>query len=153
MKPNKYLIVVAISILLMTATSYGQSAQKAVEEVQKKFIAALEKGDVSFVSQLYTKDAQVFSPMQNQPIAGKAALEKDFNDFSGVVKSEKLKVELREIEVEQHGNTAHSVGTYKETRPDGKTFDEGRFISIWKQQGGTWKLHRHLWHSTLKTEN
>jgi len=33
--------------------------------------------------------------------------------------------------------------------PDGKggSFDKGKFIAIWKQEDGRWKLFREIWNS------
>ena len=27
--------------------------------------------------------------------------------------------------------------------------DSGKFIVIWKQEGGQWKLHRDIWNSSM----
>jgi ketosteroid isomerase-like protein len=35
--------------------------------------------------------------------------------------------------------------------PDGKggSFDKGKFIAVWKQEDGRWKLHREIWNSDI----
>lgn len=36
--------------------------------------------------------------------------------------------------------------------PDGKggSFDKGKFIALWKEEGGKWKLYREIWNSDRK---
>jgi ketosteroid isomerase-like protein len=31
----------------------------------------------------------------------------------------------------------------------GAVMDSGKFIVIWKQEGGRWKLHQDIWNSSL----
>jgi ketosteroid isomerase-like protein len=50
-----------------------------------------------------------------------------------------------------YGNESLVVeeGTYN--FPDGKggSFDKGKFIALWKQEGGKWKLYREIWNTDM----
>jgi ketosteroid isomerase-like protein len=148
-KPNKLhpLALMASAALLLSAPAQvsGQSAENTIRESYQKYVSALENGDTATALKLFTKNAEVVSPMQTEMIKGKDAVVKNFNRFSDFIRSEKLKIELRVDGIETHGNTAHALGTYKKVRPDGTTFKGGRIISIWKREAGNWKIHRHLW--------
>jgi ketosteroid isomerase-like protein len=58
-------------------------------------------------------------------------------------------VKLTVVEVEPHGDTAHEVGTYVLTGEGGKTIDSGKYVVVWKRQGGQWKLHRDIWNTNM----
>ena len=50
------------------------------------------------------------------------------------------------------GDTAYEIGKYKlTTEPPGgsTTKDEGKYLVVWKQQGGSWKLHADIWNTNL----
>jgi ketosteroid isomerase-like protein len=55
---------------------------------------------------------------------------------------------LTTLEVEAHGDTAHEVGTWAVKGADGAAVDTGRYIVIWKKEGGAWRLHRDIWNSS-----
>ena len=29
----------------------------------------------------------------------------------------------------------------------GAVLDSGKYVAIWKNEGGQWRLHRHIWNS------
>jgi ketosteroid isomerase-like protein len=55
---------------------------------------------------------------------------------------------LTAVEVEAHGDTAHEVGTWVLKAKDGTAVDNGKYIVIWKKEGGQWRLHRDIWNSS-----
>jgi ketosteroid isomerase-like protein len=57
-------------------------------------------------------------------------------------------VKLETAEVESHGNTTHEVGTYILQGAGGQGLDTGKYVVIWKQEAGQWKLHRDIWNSS-----
>ena len=58
------------------------------------------------------------------------------------------KAKLETVELEDHGTTAVEVGCYT-LSGGGQVMDSGKFIVIWKQEGGQWKLHRDSWNSSM----
>ena len=50
---------------------------------------------------------------------------------------------------EGHGNTAIEEGKYTLRGESGNVLDRGKYIVIWKQQVGQWKLHRDIWTTSL----
>jgi len=38
-------------------------------------------------------------------------------------------------------------GIYQFPNPNGGFYDQGKFIAIWKQENGLWKIHREIWNS------
>jgi ketosteroid isomerase-like protein len=56
---------------------------------------------------------------------------------------------LKTIELEAHGDTANEIGAYTLRAGDGGVLDQGKYVVIWKREGGQWKLHRDIWNSSL----
>jgi ketosteroid isomerase-like protein len=46
-----------------------------------------------------------------------------------------------------HGDTALEVETYALIGEGGKTLDTGKYVVVWKRQGGQWKIHRDIWNT------
>jgi ketosteroid isomerase-like protein len=55
---------------------------------------------------------------------------------------------LETVEVEGYGNTANEVGTYTLQGAGSQVLDTGKYVVIWKQETGQWKLHRDIWNSS-----
>jgi len=54
-------------------------------------------------------------------------------------------VVLETLELEAHDETAHEVGRYTLKAAGGQVTDTGKYLVIWKREGGSWKLHRDIW--------
>ena len=53
------------------------------------------------------------------------------------------------LEVEGHGDTAIEVLTFKLLRVGEQVPDKGKYIVIWRQEEGRWKLHRDILNSSM----
>jgi ketosteroid isomerase-like protein len=60
------------------------------------------------------------------------------------VKEAKLDI----VEVEGQGDAVIEVGRYRLSGAGGEMMDQGKYIVIWKQDEGRWKLHRDIWNSS-----
>ena len=49
-------------------------------------------------------------------------------------------VTLETREVENHGDTAHEVGTYLLGSGEDQVIDKGKYVVIWKHEAGQWKM-------------
>jgi ketosteroid isomerase-like protein len=99
--------------------------------------------DTTYYNIRYCKDAQVYSP--GVPIVtGRDSIISFFYQ-NGTNKETKI-----ELPVGNFYGTEDLVveeGTYN--FPDGKggSFDKGKFIALWKQEEGKWKLYREIWNT------
>ncbi len=55
---------------------------------------------------------------------------------------------LDRLETEAHGDTVNEVGNYKLMVAGGQEADAGKYIVIWKNVAGQWKLHRDIWNTS-----
>jgi ketosteroid isomerase-like protein len=56
-------------------------------------------------------------------------------------------VTLTATDVTGLGDTAQEVGNWVIKAPDGSIAERGKYIVLWKKEGGSWKLHRDIWNS------
>jgi ketosteroid isomerase-like protein len=119
-------------------------ARAAIEDSNKQFAAALSRGDGKALGAMYTATAQAFPP-NSDIVQGREAIGRF---WQGAIDAGVKGMELTTLEVEAHGDTAHEVGTYALTGEGGKTLDRGKYVVIWKREGGQWKLHRDIWNTS-----
>ena len=55
---------------------------------------------------------------------------------------------LETIDLDEHGDTAIETSRYALTADDGSVADHGTYIVIWKNDGGTWKVHRDIFNTS-----
>ena len=112
---------------------------KMNESYSERFMS----NDSGFYVERYCADAEVYSP--NMPaVKGREAIRKFFyNDGN----NKEAKIELPAGGFYGSADYVVEDGTYN--FPDGKggSADKGKFIAIWKQEDGKWKLYREIWNS------
>jgi uncharacterized protein (TIGR02246 family) len=126
------------------AVSSAEDVRTAIEANSKAFTAAVARGDAAAIAALYTSTAQVLPP-GGQAAQGRDAIQKA---FQGMIDTGATNLTLSTLEVEAHGDTAHEVGTWALRGKDGAAVDNGKYIVIWKREGGQWRLHRDIWNSS-----
>lgn len=150
-------LVIAIGVVLLGGPAPAQTAspkpaspkvtspKAAIEAANARFAADFAKGDARAVASHYTAGGQAFPP--NGDVAkGREAIAKLWKGaMDAGVKSVKLVV----VEVEGHGDTANEVGTYTLFDEGGKSIDSGKYIVIWKRDGGQWRIHRDIWNTSM----
>lgn len=123
----------------------AQDVRAAIEAVDGAFCAAMNRGDAAAIAALYTSTAEVLPP-GSDAVRGREAIGKIFQ--AGIDAGQK-ELALTTLEVEAHGDTAHEVGAWTAKGKDGTILDSGKYIVIWKDEGGHWRLHRHIWNSNM----
>ena len=140
----------AICLLVILAFAGSASMQSAdvraeIEKSNAAFAAAFAKGDSAALAAMYTSDGQAFPP-NNDLLNTRAAIRKL---WQGAMDAGIKSVKLQTTEVEAHGpDVAHEVGTYQMMTADGKVADRGKYLVLWKREGGQWKLHRDIWNTS-----
>lgn len=139
-------IGLAAVLLLAALPAFGaDDVRSAIQAANRSWEAAAARGDGAAVAALYTADAQLLPP-GGDVVSGTAAIAAFWQAvFDSGVKG----VSLVDVEVEGHGDTAHEVGALELRDADAKVLDRGKYIVLWKKQGGAWKLHRDIWNSSV----
>ena len=129
----------------MTTDSAIHSAIRSADD---NFEATFGRGDAEGMANLYTDDGQLM-PTGSDTITGKPGIKAFWQGAMDMgIKNAKLDI----VEVEQHGQTANEIGQYTLSGADGQVLDKGKYVVIWRNDAGTWKLHRDIWNSSLTQE-
>jgi uncharacterized protein (TIGR02246 family) len=143
---RRSVVVFLCAIALLAVPDPGaaaEAARAAIDAANGQFVALFTKGDAASLAALYTQDAQVLPP-NSDVVSGRPAIQKF---WQGVMDSGVKGAKLTTAELTPSGNAAYEVGRYELSGADGKTLDRGKYVVIWKRDGGQWKLHRDIWNT------
>jgi uncharacterized protein (TIGR02246 family) len=140
-------ITLLLGVMLGGAPTAAQESglRAAVEAANRQFSAALSQGDAAKIASLYSSAAQLFPP-NGDIVQGREGIQKA---WQGVVDSGVAGATLTTMEVEAGGGVAYEVGRYEMTDKSGKAIDHGKYITIWKNESGAWKIHRDIWNTSV----
>lgn len=115
----------------------------AIRAADDNLESTFGQGDSQGMSGLYTEDGMLL-PTGSEPVRGKP----DIQAFwQGAMDMGIKGLGLEIVELEDHGSTAIEVGNYTLTSEGGEVIDRGKYVVVWKQEDGNWKLHRDIWNS------
>jgi uncharacterized protein (TIGR02246 family) len=109
-----------------------------------RFMDAFRRGDAAGLATLYTAGGQVFAP-HSEIVAGHDAIR---TFWQGAMDAGLTDATLDTVEVERTGETAVEVGRYTLRAKGGQVADAGKYVVVWKREGGGWKLHRDIWNTS-----
>lgn len=126
------------------APSFSTAAAKAsLDSMNKNYDGRFRDSTTSYFAARYTADACVFPP--NMPrVCGIEEITR-FYWFGG--DSQTLTLDIQGQEVSGTEQEVTEVGTYRVIDDEGTVMDEGKFIAIYRSEGGNWKVHREIWNS------
>jgi ketosteroid isomerase-like protein len=125
----------------MSTPTTAADPRSGVEAANCGFMDAFRRGDAASVARLYTSSAQLL-PAHSDFVAGTTAIQ---HFWQGAMDMGLKEAVLETLELEAHGDTAHEVGRYTLKAAGGQVADAGKYLVIWKQESGSWKLHRDIW--------
>jgi ketosteroid isomerase-like protein len=102
---------------------------------------AFGRGDAASAAQMYTSGAQLL-PAHSDVVAGTSAIQ---SFWQGAMDMGIREVILETLELEPHDDTAYEVGRFTLKDAGGQLADTGKYLVIWKRDGGSWKAHRDIW--------
>ena len=109
------------------------------------FMEAFGKGDAAGVANLYTKAASLLPP--NFEVVGGMDAIRGF--WQGAMDMGIKGAKLETVDLEVYQGSAWEAGNYTLTGAKGEVMDRGKYIVVWKDEGGKWRLHRDIWNSSL----
>lgn len=140
------LALVLLASVLITACSRERPALVFGGDVAADWEKAYNSGDAEGIAALLTEDAVVMPP--NAPIVeGRSAIKAFYRQhFANRVVP--AKTDERELIV--FGDMTYRQGVYALQLPEGHT-EYGKFVELWKNDNGQWRLHRSIWSSNEPT--
>lgn len=140
----KKLSLAALALMIVAACA-PPTAQDSPEirAASAAWTEALNAGDLDALLAVYAEDAHILPPSA-APGRGHDAVRESF----GPMIDAGLGGSLTSIEVAAAGDIGHHVGTYEITA-DGEVLDRGKYMEVWRQQGGEWKIAADIWNSDM----
>ena len=124
----------------LTSTDVRNDIRRADDAFEKQF----SQGNASGMAELYTSDGMLM-PTGSDFIQGREAIQGFWQAVMDMgIKEAKLDIQ----EVELQGDTIIEVGRYQLSGAGGEVMDWGKYLVVWKQQDGDWKLHRDIWNTS-----
>jgi ketosteroid isomerase-like protein len=115
-----------------------------IDTNNKKLCAALANGDAPGAAAMYAKDANLLPPNMGTIASADLA-----GYWQGAIDMGIKDATLISDTVEVHGDTAIEVGKYVLYGPDRVAVDNGKYIVVWKKEGGTWKLFQDIFNTSV----
>jgi uncharacterized protein (TIGR02246 family) len=144
---SAFILMIALLLFLncQQPQEDGTKIREAIVTANGNFMEAFNSGDAAGVAALYTAEGQLL-PGNSDFVTGTQAIQ-DF--WQGVMDMGIKSGKLETIEVGGMGKMAYEVGKYQLFADDDQMLDQGKYIVIWKQVEGVWKLHRDIWNTSM----
>lgn len=112
----------------------------AIETANEQFMSAVQRADAPSIAGMYTQDAEIFPPL-GITVHGRRAIEEY---WQGVLDMGIAKVVVATDEVVPLDDFACEVGTYTLHDSSSSPIASGKYMTIWKREGGQWRVHRDM---------
>jgi uncharacterized protein (TIGR02246 family) len=123
----------------------AEDSSAAIKAADAAWSAAFASGDARAVAAIYTANGQVLAA-GSEPVTGTAGITKLIQAFFD---EGAAKVELTPLEIYGQGRYATEVGRYVIKDKAGKATDHGKYVELWRLEGGAWKLHRDIFNTSV----
>jgi ketosteroid isomerase-like protein len=121
------------------------AAKAAIAAGNATYGTAFANGDSTGFTSHYTSDACI-SPSNMPKLCGTGAITAFFN---GGYKMGIRNVKLTTAEVMGGKEAVVETGTYELLADKGVTLDKGKYIVVWTEENGKWKMHRDMWNTDM----
>jgi uncharacterized protein (TIGR02246 family) len=122
----------------------SQELRSAIEAQDKVFMDAFGRGDSAGIADLYAEGAVILPPNADA-MGGKQAIQAF---WQGAMDMGLKSAVLETTAVDGHGDVAVEIGRYTLAVAGGTQVDNGKYLVVWKQEGGSWKLYQDIWNSS-----
>ena len=124
----------------MNKTNKSEALKKTINESYTQFTQFIKDNKPAELAEtIYTKDAK-FYPPNGGMVEGIEGVTKAFEGLIGAG----LVIEPEAQEVEIFGEHAYEYGIGTVSDKEGKQIRRERYVCIWKNVDGTWKIYRDL---------
>ena len=114
-----------------------------IDAANQNFMTNCAQQDAAGLASLYTSSGCVM-PTNSDIISGAGNIQ---GFWQGVFDMGIKEAALETIDLEEHGDTAIETGRYTLKADGGAVADRGKYIIIWKNEGGSWKLHKDIFNT------
>jgi ketosteroid isomerase-like protein len=127
-------------------TDFDINAVKSlIAEANKVYGERFKRNEAELYAERYCEDALIF-PSENPAISGRDAIRNYYYDNG---KNKDLSIVIQATKVYGSPDMVVEEGTYDFPDGRGGSFDQGKFIALWKMEAGKWKLFREIWNTNI----
>ncbi|UCF68790.1 MAG: DUF4440 domain-containing protein [Acidobacteriota bacterium] len=137
----------SLSVLMIACAPPVAQRSTELAAMDDAWEAAFNADDAGALTALYTEDARLLPP-NGEMTQGSAAVEVAFGEMIAAG----LGVDLEPVETMAVGDLGYSLGTYAVKDADGDVVDRGKYVEIFRNVGGQWKISNDIWNSDLPAE-
>ena len=129
-----------------SASSFDiKQGEASIMQSNHNFMKAFQNDDSVSVANCFTTDAKLMC--SNRPaIVGNENIRQY---FSKIMESGVAKIDLHTIQISGDSSILAEEGTYKFSDKKEQQTDKGKYIVLWRQEAGNWKMYRDMWTSDL----
>ncbi len=150
MRPISLLAPLALAAALGGCTHQADTAaeEKAIRDLDKKWVEAVAARDTIVVGNMYAEDG-AFLPPGAPRVSGRAAIR---SVWVQLLKAPNLALtfEPSRVVVSSAGDIAYETGTYRlsmDGPKGGRIEDIGKFVVAWKKMNGAWQVQYDIFNS------
>jgi ketosteroid isomerase-like protein len=126
-----------------TEPQFGIPDQQALRQATTELEAAFNAGEVEKILPLYA-DNSVFMPPNKPLLRGRAPLR---SYYDAMLNAGSTDLKLTPGDLAGHGPLAYESGAY--SMMNGSIRDRGKFLFVFRNLGGNWKIEYASWSSDL----
>ena len=131
----------------MTPSSL-ETVRDAFTSICQQFQKSIEQGDLGNIGNLYTEDAKILPPNMDM-LEGRDSIQAFWQRASEMgIKSYQPEI----LEVEYSGNLGFFLGKYTLYGDVNQIINKGKFITIFKNIDGEWRVYRDIFNSSIPLE-
>ncbi|GAB4041402.1 YybH family protein [Spirosoma gilvum] len=138
-------VLLSILLVLKSLSTFAQKDMKApIMAANQRFMDMFAKGAAN-IGDLYTTNGQLLFA-NSDIVQGTSAI----NAFwKGAYDAGLKRVKLETVAATQEGSVVIEEGRYVSYGANDTQLDMGKYIVIWKQENGRWKLHRDIGNTSM----
>jgi ketosteroid isomerase-like protein len=125
-----------------------EAVRKYIHEANQTYGDRFQNNEPAWYAERYTQDACALPPNE-ATVCGRDAI-RAFNYNDGA--NAEIKIIITETAVYGNATEVIEEGTFDFPDGTGGSYDKGKFVAIWKQEDGKWKLFREIWNSDFAIE-
>jgi ketosteroid isomerase-like protein len=115
-----------------------------IEAKNARFTDAHTTGDSATIDQMFTTDARVLPP-GGEAVIGRAAIARLTQEYfeSGVSEFTETTVDFY-----ASGDLLIDQGNYTMVYGEPKVREVGKYLNVWKREGGEWRIYSNIWNAS-----
>jgi ketosteroid isomerase-like protein len=122
-----------------------ETVKAHIADMNKSYGQRFTTNDTAFTAARYCADAVVY-PVGHPTLQGRDSIR---TYYYGGGNNKEMNIVITANNIYPAGDLVVEEGLYD--FPDGKggSYDKGKFIALWKEESGKWKLYREIWNTDI----